>query len=82
MENRLTVAQARELLASEKSLTPAEWLALTLFLASVGLAFVLEDQSVSGMDRDVIFNRADELFLSNGVSIAGHIEEYRAAQGK
>lgn len=82
IENKLTVDQARELIASGKLLTPAEWLALTAFLAAVGLAFLLEDQAVAGLERDAIFIRAEELFLSNGVSLAGHIEEYRAAQGK
>jgi len=77
---KLTRDQARELLGSGRSLTPAEWIALTSFLASVGLAFLLEEQATSGMDRDAIFTRADELFLSNGVSLAGHIEEYRTAQ--
>lgn len=80
MGKTLTASEARELLASGKALTPAEWLALTSFLASVGLAFILEDRSVSGLDPDGIFSRAEELFTSNGNALSAHIEEYRAAQ--
>lgn len=77
----LTALEARELLAGNKSLTPAQWLALVSFLASVGLAFLLEEQSVSGLDKEAIFTRAEELFASNGNSLSAHIDEYRAAQG-
>ena len=80
--DKLTPDQARSLLATSKSLTPAEWIALSSFVTRVGLAFMLEEQSTASLERDAIFNRADEVFLSNGVSLAGHIEQYRAAQGK
>jgi hypothetical protein len=79
-ERILTANEARELLATHTSLTPAQWLALMSFLASIGLAFLLEDQSVSEFDRTTIFNRAEELFTSNGNALAAHIAEYRASQ--
>jgi hypothetical protein len=82
MDSKLTAAEAKELLVNIQSLTPAQWLALISFLTSVGLAFLLEEQSVSGLDRDAVFNRADDLFLSNANSLAAHIGEYRAGQGK
>lgn len=82
MSNTLTAAEARELLASGQSMTLAQWLALISFLASVGLAFLLEEQSVSGLERGGIFNRAEQLFANNDTSLAAHIAEYRAAQNK
>jgi hypothetical protein len=80
MEKILTANEACALLANNTSLTPAQWLALLSYLASVGLAFLLEEQSVSSLDRDAIFNRAEELFTSNGNTLAAHIAEYRASR--
>lgn len=76
----MTPTEAKELLANETPLTPAQWLALFSFLASVGLAYVLEDRGIAGLDRDAIFDRAEELFDANDKSLAAHIEEYRSAQ--
>jgi hypothetical protein len=81
MDNNLTAAEAKQLLVSSQSLTPAQWLALISFLASVGVAFLIEEQSVGSLERDAIFDRAEQLFANNQTSLAAHIEEYRAGQG-
>jgi hypothetical protein len=81
MDNNLTAAEAKQLLVSSQSLTPAQWLALISFLASVGVAFLIEEQSVGSLERDAIFDRAEHLFANNQTSLAAHIEEYRAGQG-
>lgn len=78
--DKLTAVEVRELLASGASLTPAQWLAIISFLASVGLAFLLEDRSVAGLERDAIFDRAEQLYTNNETTLAAHIAEYRAAQ--
>jgi len=75
----MTATEAKALLASTKT-TPAQWLALATFLAQVGLAFLLEEKSLKGVDTATIFNRAEELFASNEASLAAHLAEYRAAE--
>lgn len=77
---QLTSTEAKALLSSDQPMTPAQYIALISFLASVGLAFVLEDQSMGSLDRDAIFDRAEQLYANNQTTLAAHIAEYRAAQ--
>ena len=74
-------AEAKDLLVSGQPLSAAQWIALIPFLASVGLAFLVEERSVGGADRDAIFDRAEQLFAQNESNLAAHLAEYRAAEG-
>lgn len=80
MSNVITAGEARELLESGRALTPAQWIALLNFIVSLGLAFLVEEKSLSGADRETIHARAEQLFADNEKSLNDHMEAYRKAQ--
>lgn len=74
----MTAEDAKQLLQAGKPLSAAEWIALSNFILSLGIAFLVEEKKAASLDRDAIFARADELFAGNEKNLTAHLEEYRA----